>query len=133
MIVCLDTNLVIYLVEKKAVWGPMAEARPAVLQTTGDEVAICDATRLECLIKPLASGDTGAEAAYRALFATAWVRMLAVSTATWEHAARIGATHNFKVVDSLHLATAVEHDCGLFLTADSRLARCTSIPVEVLK
>jgi predicted nucleic acid-binding protein len=59
--------------------------------------------------------------------------MLPVTTATWERAARIGATHNFKVIDSLHLATAVEHGCGLFLTADGRLGRCTDIKVEVLK
>jgi predicted nucleic acid-binding protein len=84
MIVCLDTNVVIYLVEKKPVWGPKAEARLTALQTAGDEVALCDATRLECLLKPLATGDTGAEAAYRALFAAAWVRMLPVSIATWE-------------------------------------------------
>jgi predicted nucleic acid-binding protein len=59
--------------------------------------------------------------------------MLPVTTATWERAAQIGATFNFKALDGLHLATAVEHGCGLFLTADGRLGRCTAIPVEVLK
>lgn len=108
MIVCLDTNVVIYLVEKKPVWGPKAEAPLTALHAASDEVALCDATRLECLLKPLATGDTWAEAAYRALFAAAWVRMLAVSTAPWERAARIGAADNFKVLESLHLATAVD-------------------------
>jgi predicted nucleic acid-binding protein len=59
--------------------------------------------------------------------------MLPVSTTTWERAARIGGKFNFKFVDSLHIATAIEHGCGLFLTADGRLGRCTDIPVEVLK
>jgi predicted nucleic acid-binding protein len=58
--------------------------------------------------------------------------MLPVTTATWESAAQLGAAFNFKPMDSLHLATAIEHGCGLFLTADSRLGRCTAIPVEVL-
>jgi len=59
--------------------------------------------------------------------------MLSVTTATWDRAARLGATFNLKALDSLHLATAIEQGCNLFLTADSRLARCTAIPVEVLK
>jgi predicted nucleic acid-binding protein len=58
---------------------------------------------------------------------------LPISRATWERAAQLGAAFNFKVLDSLHLATAVEHGCDRFLTADSRLARCTAISVEVLK
>ena len=72
-------------------------------------------------------------AAFRAFFADPLVRLLPVSPGTWEQAARLGATFNFKPLDSLHLATAIEHGCGLFLTADSRLGRCTAIPVEVLK
>ena len=69
MIVCLDTNIVIYLVEKNAIWSPKAHARMAALLAAGETPAICDSSRLECLLKPLASGDAGAEAAYRALFA----------------------------------------------------------------
>lgn len=133
MIVCLDTNIVVYLIETDAVWTPKADARLAALHAAGDEVAVCDAALLECLIGPLASGDVATEAAFRAYFAGPLVRRLPVSPATWEHAARIGATFNFKPMDSLHLATAIEHGCGLFLTADGRLGRCTAIPVEVLK
>jgi predicted nucleic acid-binding protein len=54
------------------------------------------------------------------------------SEAVWERAARLGATFNLKPLDSLHLATAIEHGCGLFLTNDTQLTRCTDIPVEVL-
>jgi predicted nucleic acid-binding protein len=133
MIVCLDTNIVIYMVEKNPTWEAKVNTRLKALLATGDEIAVCDASRLECLLKPLASGDVGAEAAFRAVFAAAWVRMLPVTPATWERAAQLGATFNFKALDSLHLATAIEHGCGLFLTADGRLGRCTAIPVEVLK
>jgi predicted nucleic acid-binding protein len=130
MIVCLDANVVIYLIEKDPVWEPKVAARLAALVAAGEEMALCDAVRLECLLKPLATGDAGVEAAFRAFFAS--VRMLPVTTATWESAAQLGAAFNFKPMDSLHLATAIEHGCGLFLTADSRLGRCTAIPVEVL-
>jgi predicted nucleic acid-binding protein len=132
MIVCLDTNVVIYLVEVNAVWTPRATARLVRLRAAGDEVAVSDAARLECLTKPLASGSATDVATYRSFFASPVVRMLPVTAAVWERAALVGATHNLKPLDSVHLATAIEHGCGLFLTADARLARCTDIPVEVL-
>lgn len=133
MIVCLDTNIVVYLIETDATWTPRAAARLTTLRATGDEVAVCDAALLECLIHPLAAGDTVVEADYRAFFVNPLVQLLPVSRGTWERAAQLGAAFNFKPMDSLHLATAIEHGCGLFLTADSRLGRCTAIPVELLK
>jgi predicted nucleic acid-binding protein len=44
----------------------------------------------------------------------------------------IRAKHNFKTVDALNLAAAVEGNCDRFLTYDARLARFADIPVEVL-
>jgi predicted nucleic acid-binding protein len=132
MIVCLDTNIVIYLIEANPVWTPKATARLSALLVAGDEIAVCDAARLECLVKPLARGDTAEEASYRAFFGNPPVRMLPVTSATWDHAARLAATYRLKAMDSVHLATAIEHGCGLFLTNDAQLARCTAITVEVL-
>jgi predicted nucleic acid-binding protein len=37
-----------------------------------------------------------------------------------------------KVPDCLHLAAAIEHGCGLFLTNDADLTKCPQIPVEIL-
>jgi predicted nucleic acid-binding protein len=132
MIVCLDTNIVIYLVEVNAVRTPKATARLVSLRAAGDEVAVCDAARLECLTKPLATGNATDVATYRSFFASPLVRMLPVTPAIWERAALVGATYKLKPLDSVHLATAIEHGCGLFLTGDARLARCADIPVEVL-
>jgi predicted nucleic acid-binding protein len=132
MMVCLDANLVIYLVEANPVWSPQAIARLAALRAAGDEIAVSDAARLECLVKPLATGSAADVASYQTFFAGAHVRMLPVTAAAWERAARIGATFNLKPLDSVHLGTAIEHGCGLFLTNDATLARCTDIPVEVL-
>ena len=132
MIVCLDANVVIYLVEANPVWAPKATARLALLRAAGDEVAVCDAARLECLIKPLSTGNPIAVATYQSFFASPLVRMLAVSAAAWERAAQLGATNNLKPLDAVHLAAAIEHGCGLFLTNDAPLARCKAIRVEVL-
>jgi len=133
MIVALDTNIVIYLVEANPVWTPIATARLMVMRAKGDQIAVCDAARLECLVKPFASGNAVDVATYRTFFASPAIRMLPVSPQTWEQAARIGSSYRLKPLDSLHLATAIEHGCELFLTNDATLARCTAIPVEVLK
>ncbi len=132
MIVCLDANIVIYLIEVNPLWTPKATARLAALRAAGDEIAVCDASRLECLIKPLATGNATDIATYRSFFAGPAVRMLAVTSAAWERAARIGAAFNLKPLDAVHLAAATEHGCGLFLTNETQLARCTDIAVEIL-
>ena len=132
MIVCLDTNIVIYLVEANPSWTPKAAARLGVLRAAGDDIAVCDAARLECLVQPRVTGNTVAETAYQAFFSSPAVRMLPVTPSTWDHAARIAAAFRLKGLDSVHLAAAVENGCRLFLTSDAQLARCTVLPIEVL-
>ncbi|MCS7080213.1 MAG: PIN domain-containing protein [Chloracidobacterium sp.] len=49
-------------------------------------------------------------------------------------AARIQVKYaGIKLPDALHLATAIEHGCGSFVTADAQLAVCKEVDVEVLK
>ncbi len=50
MIVCLDANIVIYRVERIPPWEPNVAARIAALRVAGDEIALCDTARLECLV-----------------------------------------------------------------------------------
>ena len=132
MLVCLDTNVVIYLIEANPVWTPKVTTRLNTLLAAGDQMAVCDAARLECLVKPLATGSALDEASYRTFFADPLIRMLPVTPATWERAARLSASYRLKAMDSVHLATAIEHGCGPFLTNDANLARCTDVSVEVL-
>jgi predicted nucleic acid-binding protein len=72
---------------------------------------------------------------YQALFADPEVRMLPLTAGVCLRAAQIRAASQFslKVPDCLHLATAIEHGCALFLTNDAHLSRCTQVPVEILQ
>lgn len=132
MIVALDANIVIYLIEANPIWTPKAAARLGAFGAAGDEIAFCDAGRLECLVGPLASGKAADIASYQSFFNSSYVKMLSVTPRTWEHAAQLGNTFHLKPLDSIHLAAAIENGCGLFLTNDAHLTRCTAIPVEVL-
>jgi len=88
---------------------------------------------LECTLKPRKLGNLALIDEYAIFFSDPMVRMLAVSTATWEAAAELGGDLNLKAFDSLHLATAIEQKCDLFLTNDTKLTKCKQIAVEILK
>jgi uncharacterized protein len=132
MIASLDANIVIYLVEQNPLWEPKVSARIAALRAAGDEIAVCDAARLECLVGPYQTGNAADIASYAAFFGGASVRMLPVTVAVWERAARIRADHSFSALDALHLAAAVEHGCARFLSNDAQLKKFPDVVVEIL-
>jgi predicted nucleic acid-binding protein len=132
MIICLDANVVIYLVERDPLWHPRGVARLTAATAAGDTLAISDAARLECLVGPLRSANAAVLGDYQTFFADPGIRVLPVTSAVWERAARIRANLNLQPLDSVHLASAAEHGCGLFLTNDAQLARFTDIKVEIL-
>ena len=132
MIVCLDSNILIYSVEGDPIWEPKVDLRVKGILAAGDTLAASDAARLECLVGPFRSGNAGVVADYQKFFGSPGIQMLPVTPAVWERAAQIRAAHKFQALDSIHLASAIEHGCGLFLTNDAQLARCTAITVEVL-
>jgi len=132
VIVYLDTNCVIYLVEPNPAWSSKVVARLSRFRAARDELVTGDLTRSECLVMPFRNADAVLEASYRAFFNDPDIKVLPMTAAICERAARIRAAHRLELVDSLHLATAREYGCGLFLTNDAKLARCTDILVEVL-
>ncbi len=132
MIVCLDANVVIYLVEKNPLWEPKVSARIAAFRAAADEIAVSDAARLECLVGPFQTGNAADLASYAAFFAGLGPGVLPVTVAVWERAAKIRAAHRLSALDALHLATAVEHGCARFLTNDASLNKFPDVFVEIL-
>jgi predicted nucleic acid-binding protein len=132
VIVFLDTNIVIYSVERNPVWGPKVVARLAALKAAGDQAAISDLVRMECRVGPLKSGSTVQLADFTAFFASPAVQVFPITAAVCDRASVIRAAYGFKPLDALHLAAAIENRCGLFLTNDTRLNRFAGIPIEVL-
>lgn len=130
--VFLDASIVIYFIEQPSIWGAKATARIAALLAAGERLAVSDLVRMECQVGPLKTGDTLLLNKFITFFASPDVQVYPLSAAACDRAARIRALHNFKPLDSLHLAAAVENGCTLFLTNDAQLARFTDIRVEVL-
>lgn len=132
MIVFLDTNVVIYLVERTPSWGPKAAVRFAALLAMGAEPAVSDLVRMECRVGPLKFGNAVRLNEFTAFFTAPDMHVFPVTAAVCDRASVIRAVHGFKPLDSLHLAVAVENGCGLFLTNDGRLSKFTGIAIEVL-
>ncbi len=68
----------------------------------------------------------------RQFFASTGVTVVSITAAVCDRAAHIRAIFNFKSMDALQLAAAVEHGANVFLTADARLGSFTGLTVEVL-
>ena len=130
--VFLDANLVIYLVEQPAAFGPMVRARVTTVLAGGEHLAISDLVRMECQVGPWKRNNLVLLAQYVTFFQSPAVNVLAISPAVCDRAARIRAQHGFTPLDSIHLATAVEHRCTAFLTSDARLKRFPDVLVEIL-
>lgn len=132
MLIYLDINIVIYLVEQPAVWGPRAAARVAAALSGGDQLAVSDLHRLECRVGPLTAGNAPRLAQFDAFFGSASVQVFALSAMVCERAAAIRANHRFRPLDALHLSAAAVGGCGRFVTNDVRLSTFPDVTVEIL-
>jgi uncharacterized protein len=130
--VFLDANLVIYFVEQPPVWGVKATAHITTLIAVGEQLAVTDLLRMECLVGPLKGGDAKVESDFRTFFTSPDALVLPITGAVCDRAARIRAQYGFKPLDSLHLAAAVDHGCTRVLTNDGRLNSFPDIPIDVL-
>jgi predicted nucleic acid-binding protein len=95
-------------------------------------LAFSDLTRLECRVKPLSLKAMTKLADFDVFFNRSDVLRIPITTAVFDRATLIRATHNFKLGDALHLAAAGESNCDRFLTNDARLSAFTGLPVEML-
>jgi predicted nucleic acid-binding protein len=132
MMVFLDANPVIYYVEQPPIWGSKAKAHVTAVIAAGEQLAVTDLVRMECLVGPFKKRDGKVETDFRIFFKSPDMQVLPITAAVCERAARIRATHGFKPLDSLHLAAAVEFGCTRFITNDGRLSSFPDIPIEVL-
>jgi predicted nucleic acid-binding protein len=132
MLIYFDSVIVIYLIDHTGSFQSRAATRLAAMTAAGDQVAVSDLTRLECRVRPIATGDAVKLAGFDAFFARPDVVKVDLSTTVYDRATVLRATYNFRLADALHLAAAIDGGSGLFLPNDARLSRCTNIPIEVL-
>lgn len=132
MIFFLDTNFVIYRVEKAPGFGARATNELTAQLNAGHPLVDSELVRMECRVQPMGNGDAETLGMYDTFLASVVGSVLPINTAVCERATVLRATYNFKPMDALQLAAAIVHGCDRFLTADARLSRCPDIAIDLL-
>lgn len=131
-LVYLDTNPIIYSVEKHPVYGPLLRPLWQAAKAKTIEIVSSDLTLMETLVGPLKSGDAALASAYEQLFQQAQTRLLPITQAVLREAAGLRATTRLKTPDALHAATAHQAGCTLFVTNDAGFRGVAGFPLVVL-
>ena len=85
------------------------------------QFAISPLVQLECLVKPIKSGDLVLQRHYEAVFGQ--FVQLALTEPVFLAAAQLRAHFGLRTPDALHLACAQVHGCTALWTNDDRLAK----------
>lgn len=115
----LDSCLVIYAVEYDPLFGK--PIRDAMMRFGQHQFAISPLVKLECLVKPMKSGDVVLQRYIEA--ALSQLLLLEMSDSVFLLAAQLRARFSLKTPDALHLACAQFHGCSALWTNDERLAQ----------
>ena len=118
-LIYLDACLLIYASERDPVFGP--RTLKALAAETTAQFAVSPLVKLECLVKPIKSGDLVLQRHYEAAFGQ--FVQLALTEPVFLAAAQLRAHFGLRTPDALHLACAQVHGCTALWTNDDRLAK----------
>ncbi len=131
--VYLDANVFIYSVERIEPYRSLLEPMWAAAQAKQFEIISSELVLLETLVKPFREGDTFLENLFRELFQAREMRLIPMTAALWEHAARLrSAIPSLKTPDAIHAASALSAGSALFLTNDPVFRRVSGLSVTLL-
>lgn len=129
--VYVDTNTVIYAVEKIEPYASLLQPLWATANAGQLSIATSELTWLEALAKPLRDGNSVLEKLFRDFLTAREVTLIPATLSLWEHAARIRGL-GLKTPDALHAATSLAARCPMFLTNDAGFQRVAGLPVTIL-
>lgn len=118
-LIYLDACLLIYAIENHPVWAD--KVRAALASEPGERFAVSPLIKMECLVKPLKTGDMGLQHRYEAGL-NEFIQLPLPET-VFLQAAQLRARFGLKTPDALHLACAQHHGCAALWTNDDRLAQ----------
>lgn len=118
-LIYLDTCLLIYSIENDPVWA--RRVGEAMSTEPAEDFAISDLVKMECLVKPIRTGDLTLQHRYAA--GLAQFAQLALPGTVFVQAAHLRARFALRTPDALHLACAQHHGCRALWTNDERLAK----------
>lgn len=120
--VYVDTNVFIYFLEKNADFFPAAA--PVVQAIIAKEFVgfTGEIAVAETMVRPYRTRDPAAIANTQAFFwSEDFLTILPHNKTTFDCAARLRAAQRIKLIDAVHIATAIEAACRFFITNDKAM------------
>lgn len=118
-LIYLDACLLIYAIEEHTVWAD--DVRAAMKNESNARFAISPLIKMECLVKPMKTGDMAMQRRYEAGL-NQFVQLPMTET-IFLQAAMLRARFGLKTPDALHLACAQHNGCTALWTNDDRLTQ----------
>ena len=129
-----DSNIFIYALEDSKEYRSRITALFSRVQQTGSLVVTSELTLAECLVKPFENAEGLSIRHYQNYIKTTdFLKVKSVTRTILKEAARNKAIYRNKLPDSIHLATALESDCVIFITNDANIKIPDNITKLVLK
>ncbi len=132
-LVYLDTDVIIYSVEKIEPYWSLLQPMWQAAQSGNFLLVGSELLLLETLVKPIQADDKKLEQLFRQLLLTSVeVQLYPINLPILEQAIQLRATLNLKSPDAIHAATALSLGCTLFLTNDKVFNRVPGLTVTTL-
>jgi predicted nucleic acid-binding protein len=118
----LDANFIVYCIEGTPALKEFCLPRLREVEAhPGGSLLASRLSRVEVLVKPMRLKDAERTARFQAFFSSRDIDLVDVSKEIVERALDLRVKTKVKLVDALHVATAVEHRATLFLTGDKEI------------
>jgi predicted nucleic acid-binding protein len=129
--VYLDTNILIYFLDKNPDYFPVAAAVIESIESGSIAGYTGDAVIAEILVKPYQSGNIELVSSIKAFFNTEnFLTICRHDAESFDLAAQLRAKYSQKFIDALHYATAIRAGCQAIITNDNGIR--TSERLEVI-
>lgn len=131
--VYVDTNVFIYFLERNLEFFSAAAAVIQAIRSQEFSGFTGEITVAETLVKPYLARDMILVADTKSFFDTSnFLTVLSHDKLTWDIAAQLRAAQRIKLVDAVHLATALKAACRYFVTNDKAMRSTGALSVVQL-
>ena len=129
----LDASAIIYSVEGVSEFKSIVRDEISRALTSGGVLITSRVSRMECRVKPLREGNTATLSYYDLFFSSRDLVIAELTEEIVESATDLRVKYNFKALDALHVATAMQERVDAVLTGDAGFLRCTDVRVKLVK
>ena len=128
-----DSNVLIYLIEGLEPFAGLAARTFEIAGRAGAQVVTSQLSAAECMIRPFWESNSRLIHDYERLFENqSDITLVALDYGIVKHAAEVGGPLGLKLVDALHIASAMAAGCEVFVTNDRNISAPGGIEIVQL-